>query len=98
MVLDALHVASRVSELDVPSFGLHALKGDRASYFAIVVTRNWRITFRFVDAVENAPNADEAAAVQEIEAEEIQEEKTGEEDNATGEETGAHQVDYEDYH
>lgn len=74
------------------------MKGDRASYFAVVVTRSWRITLRFVDAVENALNADETSAAQEIEAEEIPEEKAGEEDNATGEETGAHQVDYEDYH
>lgn len=30
MVLDALHAAERVEDLDVPGFGLHALSGDRA--------------------------------------------------------------------
>jgi proteic killer suppression protein len=89
-VLDALHVAARVSELDVPGFGLHALKGDRAGYHAIVITRNWRITFRFTEAAPGQINAAEMAVAQEIEIENI----AGDWEDATG----AHQVDYEDYH
>jgi proteic killer suppression protein len=87
--LDALHVAARVSELDLPGFGLHALKGDRAGYHAIVITRNWRITFRFTEAAPDQINASEMARAQEIEIELIADEQ---------DETGAHEVDYEDYH
>lgn len=47
MVLDALHATERVEDLNMPGFGLHALSGDRAGTWAIVVTHNWRITFTF---------------------------------------------------
>jgi proteic killer suppression protein len=33
-----------------PNFGFHALKGNRSGSFAMTVTRNWRLTFRKVDA------------------------------------------------
>lgn len=32
-----------------PNFGFHGLGGDRASEFAMWVTRNWRMTFTKVD-------------------------------------------------
>ncbi len=40
--------------MNLPGFGFHALKGDQAGRFAVVVSRNWRITFSFGgdDAVE----------------------------------------------
>jgi proteic killer suppression protein len=97
-VLDALNIAAHVSELDVPGFGLHALKGDRAGFYAIVITRNWRITFRFTDAVSGDAasgqlNTGEMAVAQELEIEnDVGEDETFED------ETGAHEVDYEDYH
>ena len=28
-------------------FGLHRLKGDRADYWAVKVSANWRVVFRF---------------------------------------------------
>ena len=31
--------------MDVVSYGFHALTGDRAGRFSIVVSRNWRISF-----------------------------------------------------
>lgn len=31
---------------DITLTGLHVLKGNRAGYWAVTVTRNWRITFR----------------------------------------------------
>jgi len=34
--------------LDLPRYHLHALKGDRAGYWAVTVRANWRIVFRFV--------------------------------------------------
>lgn len=33
--------------MDVPGFRLHTLKGKRAGYWAIDVSGNWRLTFRF---------------------------------------------------
>jgi proteic killer suppression protein len=45
--LDVLDAASTVSGVNVPGFGLHPLKGNRAGEWAITVTKNERITFRF---------------------------------------------------
>lgn len=51
--LDLLDVASRPEDMDVVTFGFHALTGDQAGRYAIVVSRNWRLTFAFegTDAV-----------------------------------------------
>lgn len=32
-----------------PNFGFHPLTGDRAGTYAIIVTKNWRLTFTKVD-------------------------------------------------
>jgi proteic killer suppression protein len=45
-LLDLLDKAS--SEKDLRVSGFHRLKGDRKGTSAWVVTRNWRLTFRFV--------------------------------------------------
>lgn len=45
--LDALNSAAHVSETDVPGWGLHQLKGNRKDTWAIKVSGNWRLTFRF---------------------------------------------------
>lgn len=54
MILDALDAATRPRDLDLPGFGFHALRGDRRGQFAVTVTRNWRITFRWLgeDAID----------------------------------------------
>jgi toxin HigB-1 len=46
-VLFALDEATQPDDLRQPGFGLHALSGDRSGYWSIVISRNWRITFRF---------------------------------------------------
>ena len=33
----------------LPGFGLHPLKGGLAGYWAVRVSANWRIVFRFED-------------------------------------------------
>ena len=33
--------------MDVPSFGLHRLGGDLKGFWAVTVSRNWRVIFRF---------------------------------------------------
>jgi proteic killer suppression protein len=41
-----------VQELhDIPSWKVHQLTGDRKGTWSVVVTRNWRITFR-IDQIE----------------------------------------------
>jgi toxin HigB-1 len=47
MQLAALHAAIEVSDLDIPGYRLHELKGDRKSTWSISVSGNWRITFKF---------------------------------------------------
>jgi toxin HigB-1 len=42
--------ASAFDELaEPPNFGFHPLKGNRRGYFAMAVTRNWRLTFAKID-------------------------------------------------
>ncbi len=48
-ILARLEQASEVSDMDLPGFHLHPLKGDLAGYWAIMVSGNWRIVFRFLD-------------------------------------------------
>lgn len=47
-LLDWLAAAAEIRDLNMPGFGLHELKGDRAGTWAIKVNKNWRISFRFV--------------------------------------------------
>lgn len=46
-ILGTLRVAAKPSDVDVPGYRLHPLKGDRAGYWSIRVSANWRIVFRF---------------------------------------------------
>jgi toxin HigB-1 len=48
--LEAVHAASRLSDLRVPPGNrLHALKWDRTGPHAVSVNDKWRICFRFED-------------------------------------------------
>jgi proteic killer suppression protein len=47
MRLAALDTAQTIEDMDVPGFRLHPLKGNRKGCWAIDVSGNWRITFRF---------------------------------------------------
>lgn len=47
--LTALDTATSVEDMDLPGFRLHPLKGDKLGVWAIDVTRNWRITFEFIE-------------------------------------------------
>ena len=46
-VLARLDVAAKPDDMNLPGLGLHLLKGDRAGYWAVKVSANWRIVFRF---------------------------------------------------
>ena len=45
--LDVLEAAQELSDIDAHGFNLHRLKGKRQDEWAISVSGNWRITFRF---------------------------------------------------
>jgi len=45
--LDAVNAAVVVTDLNLPGFDLHELKGNRAATWSIKISGNWRITFRF---------------------------------------------------
>lgn len=49
-ILMALEAAESASELDLPGYKLHALKGDLKGFLSIWVNGNWRVIFRFVGA------------------------------------------------
>ena len=46
--LDALNVADDITELDLPGFGMHKLRG-KPPRIAIAVNGPWRITFGWKD-------------------------------------------------
>ena len=46
-MLDAIDAAELVTELDMPGFRLHRLKGDKRNLWSVRVSANWRITFEF---------------------------------------------------
>ena len=49
MILELMHRATRVEDLSFPGSDLHPLKGDLTGFWAIKVSGNYRIIFRFVD-------------------------------------------------
>jgi toxin HigB-1 len=56
LILARLNAATAPRDLALPGLDLHPLKGDRKGIWAVSVSGNWRITFRFmekdVDAVD----------------------------------------------
>jgi proteic killer suppression protein len=48
-ILNRLDAASSVGDVDAPGFRLHPLKGDLRGQWAVSVSGNWRIVFRFAD-------------------------------------------------
>jgi toxin HigB-1 len=45
--LARLDAARLVTDMDLPGFRLHPLKGELKGYWAITVRANWRVIFRF---------------------------------------------------
>ena len=46
-VLARLDEAVQPSDMNLPGFRLHALRGDLAGHWAVTVSGNWRVVFRF---------------------------------------------------
>jgi len=47
MQLAALNTAQVIEDMNIPGYRLHPLKGERKGFWAISVSGNWRLTFRF---------------------------------------------------
>ncbi|HEY53966.1 MAG TPA: peptidase [Caldilineae bacterium] len=47
LILSNLDQAVSPDDMDLPGLGLHELKGKRKGVWAVKVSGNWRVTFRF---------------------------------------------------
>lgn len=56
LILDQLHAAHDIQDMNFPGSGLHPLKGNLRGYFAVSISGNWRLIFEFSDG--NAFNVD----------------------------------------
>lgn len=48
--LAQLDQAAGLQDMNLPGWRLHPLKGDLAGHWAVSVSGNWRLTFKFVGA------------------------------------------------
>lgn len=46
-ILAVLNRARKPSDMDLPGFRLHPLKGNLRDFWSVTVRANWRIIFRF---------------------------------------------------
>jgi proteic killer suppression protein len=49
MILAALDTSLEISDMDIPGFTLHPLKGRLKGRWSVSVSGNWRVTFEFRD-------------------------------------------------
>ena len=49
-ILDLLDAAENIKDMNFPGSGLHQLKGKLKGYWAIKISGNWRLTFKFENA------------------------------------------------
>lgn len=47
LILDRLHAANEVKDMNYPGSNLHKLTGDKKGQYAVNVSGNWRIFFEF---------------------------------------------------
>ncbi len=47
MILTILHAAKELRDTNFPGAGLHQLQGDLHGHWAVRVSGNWRLVFRF---------------------------------------------------
>jgi len=48
-VLAHLDMAKHPSDVDLPGYRLHPLKGNLKGMWSVTISGNWRVTFRFED-------------------------------------------------
>ena len=49
-ILDRLDASVKAQDMNLPGYKLHKLMGKEKNTWAVWVTGNWRVTFRFVGA------------------------------------------------
>ena len=49
LILSNLDQAQTPEDMNLPGLMLHELKGNRKGIWAVKVSGNWRVTFRFID-------------------------------------------------
>ena len=47
--MDRLDIVKNPTEMGLPGFALHPLKGSMAGWWAVRVSGNWRLIFRFAE-------------------------------------------------
>ena len=52
-ILALLETAFTIEDMNIPGLKLHQLKGDLAGFYAVAVSGNWRVIFRFEDGQAN---------------------------------------------
>jgi toxin HigB-1 len=55
-ILTRLDAATAPTDLHLPGFRLHPLKGELKGFWSVTVRANWRVIFRFVN--QNAADVD----------------------------------------
>lgn len=48
LILGRLSVSTGTRDMNLPGLKLHELRGDRKGTWAVGVSGNWRVTFRFI--------------------------------------------------
>lgn len=48
-ILARLHAARSISDMNLPGYRLHPLKGDRRGFYSVAVQADWRVIFRFAE-------------------------------------------------
>jgi proteic killer suppression protein len=48
-ILALLATAFNVEDMNLPGLKLHQLKGDLSGFYAVTISGNWRVIFRFED-------------------------------------------------
>jgi proteic killer suppression protein len=48
-ILDRLHAASDIVDMNYPGSHLHKLSGDLKGQYSVRVSGNWRVYFKFID-------------------------------------------------
>ena len=48
-ILSTLDRSRTHQDMDLPGYRLHRLRGNLADHYAVSVSGNWRVTFRFED-------------------------------------------------
>ncbi len=56
LILTRLDAAKSPEEMNQPGYGFHSLKGELKGFYAVKVSGNWRIIFRFIG--DNAADID----------------------------------------